>query len=76
MSFVSLELLTNSTSEAQNLMRDTSFPTIIAGLSSDRLYLFCSESTTFFLFSGASLLGGFQPGKINVSDDVCEQPGS
>ena len=48
MSSVSLKLLTNSTSEAQNPRRDTNLITIIAGLSSDRLYSFRSESTTFF----------------------------
>ena len=29
-----------------------------------------------FLPSGASLLSGFQPGEMNVSDEICEQPGS
>ena len=40
------------------------------------LYLFHSEKITIFLLSGGSLLSGFQPGEMNMSDEVCEQPGS
>ena len=40
------------------------------------LYLFHSENISVFLLSGACLLRGFQPGEMNVSDEVFEQPGS